>query len=77
MITPGFCDEFASLFLATGLEKVPSRPHGIEEHYLSVVEVPLDDFDAMVDEGSIIDAQTILGVGLARRRLISSSATSS
>jgi 8-oxo-dGTP pyrophosphatase MutT (NUDIX family) len=72
VITPGFCDEFASIFLATGLRKVPTEPHGIEERYLSVVEVPLDDFDVMVDEGAVVDAQTILGVGLARRRLVGS-----
>ena len=33
---------------------------------MEVVEVPLDRFDAMVDDGSIVDASTILGVGLAR-----------
>jgi hypothetical protein len=36
---------------------------------MEVVEVPLDRFDALVDDGSIIDASTILGVGLAVRRL--------
>ena len=36
---------------------------------MEVVEVPLDRFDGMVDDGSIVDASTILGVGLARRHL--------
>jgi hypothetical protein len=36
---------------------------------MEVVEVPFDRFDAMVDDGSVVDATTILGVGLARRRL--------
>jgi hypothetical protein len=36
---------------------------------MRVVEVPLSNFDAMVDDGSIVDATTILGVGLARRRM--------
>jgi hypothetical protein len=36
---------------------------------MQVVEVPLHRFDAMVDDGTIVDAATILGVGLARRRL--------
>ena len=36
---------------------------------MQVVEVPLARFDAMVDDGSIVDATTILGVALARRRL--------
>ena len=67
--TPGFCDEATSLYLATGLRPVPPEREGVEERYLEVVEVPLEGFDALVDEGAIVDAQTILGVGLARRRL--------
>ena len=62
-ITPGFCDEFASIFLATGLTAVPLDRQGIEEGYMRVVEVPLDRFDAMVDDGTIVDAATILGRG--------------
>jgi 8-oxo-dGDP phosphatase len=67
--TPGFCDESTCLYLATGLSAVPPDRHGLEEQQISVVEVDLERFDAMVDDGSITDAQTILGVGLARRRL--------
>ena len=33
------------------------------------IHMTLAEFDAMVDDGRIVDAQTILGVGLARRRL--------
>lgn len=69
--TPGFCDESTFLYLATGLSAVPPERHGFEEQQISVVEVDLGRFDAMVDDGSIVDAQTILGVGLARRRLAS------
>jgi 8-oxo-dGTP pyrophosphatase MutT (NUDIX family) len=69
VITPGFCDEFANIYLATDLTVVPSDRQGAEERFMEVVEVPLDRFDAMVDDGSIIDASTILGVGLAMRRL--------
>jgi ADP-ribose pyrophosphatase len=68
-ITPGFCDEIAHVFLATGLRPVPTGRQGAEEAYMEVVEVPLDRFDAMVDDGTVVDASTILGVGLARRRL--------
>jgi 8-oxo-dGDP phosphatase len=68
-ITPGFCDELSAVYLATGLTAVTSDRQGIEERYMEVEEVPLDDFDALVDDGTIIDATTILGVGLARRRL--------
>ena len=69
VITPGFCDEYTSVYLATGLHPVPTDRQGAEERFMEVVEVPLDRFDAMVDDGSIIDSTTILGVGLARRRL--------
>jgi ADP-ribose pyrophosphatase len=70
-ITPGFCDEITHVYLATGLRPVAADRQGAEERFLEVVEVPLDRFDAMVDDGSIVDASTILGVGLARRRLAS------
>ena len=75
--SPGFCDEATWIYLATGLHAVPPARDGFEERYLTVREVPLDDFDAMVDDGSIVDAQTILGVGLARRRLLASGGTPS
>jgi ADP-ribose pyrophosphatase len=68
-VTPGFCDEITHIFLATGLHPVPDDRQGTEERYMEVVEVGFDRFDAMVDDGSIVDASTILGVGLARRRL--------
>jgi 8-oxo-dGDP phosphatase len=68
-ITPGFCDEYSYFYLATGLTPVPLDRQGIEEGFMRVEEVPLDRFDALVDDGTIIDASTILAVGLARRRL--------
>ncbi len=69
VVTPGFCDEYTTIYLATGLRPVPVDRQGAEERFMRVVDVPLDRFDAMVDDGSIIDASTILGVGLAVRRL--------
>jgi ADP-ribose pyrophosphatase len=68
-ITPGFCDELSSVYLATGLRPVPLDRQGIEEAFMEVVEIPLSAFDDLVDDGTIIDATTIMGVGLARRRL--------
>ncbi len=69
LITPGFCDEVSGVYLATGLRPVAPDRQGAEERFLRVLEVPLDGFDAMVDDGTIVDATTILGVALARRRL--------
>jgi 8-oxo-dGTP pyrophosphatase MutT (NUDIX family) len=68
-ITPGFCDELSAVYLATGLTPVALDRQGVEERYMEVEEVSLDDVDALVDDGSIIDATTILGVALAMRRL--------
>jgi ADP-ribose pyrophosphatase len=68
-LTPGFCDQISHVYLATGLRTVPTDRQGAEERYMEVVLVPLDRFDALVDDGEIVDASTILGVCLARRRL--------
>ena len=70
-ITPGFCDEFSSVFACTGLTPVPVDRQGTEERFMRIEEVPLSRFDGLVDAGLIVDATTILGVGLARRRLAS------
>ncbi|HLX88712.1 MAG TPA: NUDIX hydrolase [Acidimicrobiales bacterium] len=67
--TPGFCDEETVLFAATDLTPVPTARHGHEEEHIEVVEVPLADVDAMVTGGELTDAQTVLGLLLARARL--------
>jgi 8-oxo-dGTP pyrophosphatase MutT (NUDIX family) len=68
-ITPGFCDEYSSVYLCTDLAPVPVDRQGTEEHFMRIEEVPLSQFDAMVDSGAVVDATTILGVALARRHL--------
>ncbi len=70
-VTPGFCDEYSSVYLCTGLSPVPVDHQGTEERFMRIEEVPLARFDGMVDAGMIVDATTILGVALARRRLAS------
>jgi 8-oxo-dGTP pyrophosphatase MutT (NUDIX family) len=67
--TPGFCDEVTLLYLARHLETVPPARHGEEERYIDVVEVALADVDAMVASGELVDAQTLLGLMLARQAL--------
>ena len=70
--TPGFCDEVTSVYAATGLTVTADDRQGTEERFMTVEEVRLAEFDSLVDDGAIVDAATILGVGLARRRLASS-----
>jgi ADP-ribose pyrophosphatase len=67
----GFSDQVTTIFAATGLTVVPDDRQGTEERHMTVEEVRLAEFDSRVDDGSIVDASTIVGVGLARRRLSS------
>ena len=67
--TPGFCDEVTILFVARDLVPVAAARHGHEEEHIEVVEVPLAELDAMIAAGTLTDAQTVLGLLLARARL--------
>jgi ADP-ribose pyrophosphatase len=64
--SPGFCDEETLVFLAQELEPVEPDRHGEEERYLEVVEIVLAEVDAMMASGELVDAQTVLGLLLAR-----------
>lgn len=64
--TPGFCDEETLIYMAGELEPVDHARHGEEERYIEVVEVALADVDAMIASGELVDAQTVLGLLLAR-----------
>jgi ADP-ribose pyrophosphatase len=65
---PGMTDEAIVLFLARGLEEVPTDRQGPEEHAMTVERMPLDDAVRMIDDGRITDAKTIIGLTLAARR---------
>ena len=67
--SPGFCDERVFVFLATGLEPAPMSAQGVEETYMTVEHVALTDALAMVGDGRIKDAKTIIGLLVARDRL--------
>jgi ADP-ribose pyrophosphatase len=64
--SPGFCDEESHIYLAQQLEPVTPSRHGEEERYLEVVEVALVDVDALMASREILDAQTVIGLLLAR-----------
>ncbi len=64
--SPGISDQHTLIYLATDLSSVPSRPDGVEEGYLTVETIHLDDLDALVADGSLKDETTVLGLYLAR-----------
>ena len=68
--SPGFSDERVIIFLATDLEAGEASPHGVEEEHMSVEHLSLADVDAFVADGRITDAKTVVGLLLARDRLV-------
>jgi ADP-ribose pyrophosphatase len=67
--SPGFCDEETILYLATELEACEPDRGGVEEQYLEVLEVPLDEVEGALSRDGTFDMQTVVGVMLARRVL--------
>jgi 8-oxo-dGTP pyrophosphatase MutT (NUDIX family) len=67
--SPGISDQHTLIYLATGLTPIPSRPDGVEEGFMTVETIHLDDVDALVADGSLKDETTVLGLYLARQRL--------
>ena len=67
--SPGFCDEHSIVFLATGLTPVAVERQGVEEEHLEVTEVGIDDLPALIADGSILDAKSLIGILLTLRHL--------
>jgi 8-oxo-dGTP pyrophosphatase MutT (NUDIX family) len=67
--SPGMTDSVCSLYLATECRPVPQQLHGPEEEHSRVLHLPLEDAMAMVDDGRIRDAKTMIGLLLTERRL--------
>ncbi len=61
---PGFASEVMHLYLATGIQRVTGddRLTPDEDERLELSRVTIDEALAMVDDGTISDAKTILGV---------------
>lgn len=65
LTTPGFCDELIHLYLARDLREIPAQP---ERHELIEVHwLPLPAALARIDDGTIQDAKTALGLLLAEK----------
>lgn len=56
--TPGMCNEYMHLFLATDLKQAESNLE--EDEFLQVEEIEPEKVQRMIDSGEIIDAKTIL-----------------
>jgi 8-oxo-dGTP pyrophosphatase MutT (NUDIX family) len=66
--SPGFSDESVVIYVASGLHEVPDDRQGAEEEHMVVARVPFDDAMAMVDDGRITDAKSVIALlALARR----------
>jgi|TARA_Y100000294_G_scaffold45431_2_gene41972 ADP-ribose pyrophosphatase len=65
----GFCDEVTTIFLATELVEATAEAFSVEEQYLTVERVHLDEVGALIAEGGITDAKTVIGL-LAALRLL-------
>jgi ADP-ribose pyrophosphatase len=69
--SPGFCDEYTHLFLATELEERTRAAVSHEEAAMTIERVPLDRVDDLIATGELVDAKSILGLLLARQFLAS------
>lgn len=65
----GFCDEHSWVFLARGLTEVPVDLQGLEEQHMTTHRVALADVPAMIADGRLLDAKTIIGLTVTRDRL--------
>ena len=67
--SPGFCDEYTHLFLATELEERTRAAVSHEEAAMTIERVPLDRVDGLIASGELVDAKSIIGLLLARQFL--------
>jgi ADP-ribose pyrophosphatase len=67
--SPGFCDEYTYLFLATDLEPRARAAVRHEEAAMTIERVALDRVDDLVTSGDLVDAKSIIGLLLARQVL--------
>jgi 8-oxo-dGTP pyrophosphatase MutT (NUDIX family) len=67
--TPGISDQYTTIFLATGLSPVAARPSGVEEGFMTIETIALDDVETLVADGTLVDETTVLGLLLARAHL--------
>jgi ADP-ribose pyrophosphatase len=67
----GFTDQYVTIYLATELVDADHTPEGPEEIHATLEALALADVEAMVADGRLTDAKTIVGLLLARHHLSS------
>jgi ADP-ribose pyrophosphatase len=67
--SPGFCDEYTHLFLATELEERERAAVSHEEAAMTIERVALDRVDDLIASRELVDAKSIIGLLLARQFL--------
>jgi len=67
--TPGISDQHTTIFLATGLSPCAAKPSGVEEGFMTIETIALDDVESLVADGALVDETTVLGLLLARAHL--------
>ena len=68
--SPGFCDEYTHLYLASDLSEAAPR-HGVtaEELHMAIEPHPLDAVPGLIASQELIDAKSIIGLLLTRDHL--------
>lgn len=67
---PGMADQTFTAWLATELTPGPAQPEPEEDGMIVARAVTIEQFDAMIDAGEIVDAATIATWFFARRTLV-------
>lgn len=67
--SPGFCDEYGFIYLATDLTEVPQQLEGPEEQAMAIHRHSLEDAVQMCFDGRITDAKSISGILATAHRL--------
>jgi ADP-ribose pyrophosphatase len=67
--SPGFCDEFLDVYLAMHPVVVADDRQGVEEEAMTIERVPLAEVPAMIADGRLTDAKSIIGLLMAIRHL--------
>ena len=70
--SPGYCDEHSIVYVAHEMESCDLSAQGVEERHMAIERVSLAEVPAMIADGRLVDAKTIIGLTLVRERIVRS-----